>query len=144
MFGLDAAIQKKSLLLTRLVDALPLISTKETSAIDFQGEFARLIPGVNSAVNSNAFIDDFESARNIFSLNTQANSWRPGSVPKTIVPITSLTQRKAILIVQRFQLIPSITVCMEQVVWKQVVWDQLARRSKLCLRTCSFVSSLIS
>jgi cell surface protein SprA len=77
------------LLLTRLVDALPLISTKETSAIDFQGEFARLIPGVNSAVNSNAFIDDFESARNIFSLNTQANSWRPGSVPKTIVPITS-------------------------------------------------------
>ena len=89
MFGLDAAIQKKSLLLTRLVDALPLISTKETSAIDFQGEFARLIPGVNSAVNSNAFIDDFESARNIFSLNTQANSWRPGSVPKTIVPITS-------------------------------------------------------
>ena len=85
VFGVDAAFQKKSLLLTRLVDALPLISTKEVSAVDFQGEFAKIIPAVNSDVNSNAFIDDFEAARNIFSLNNQATAWRPGSVPKTLV-----------------------------------------------------------
>jgi cell surface protein SprA len=82
IFGFDAAIQQKSNFLTRMIDALPLISTKEVSAIDFQGEYAQLIPAVNSEVNNNAFIDDFESARNIFSLNNQINAWKPGATPK--------------------------------------------------------------
>ncbi len=82
IFGFDAAIQQKSNFLTRMVDALPLISTKETSAFDFSGEFAQLIPAVNNDVQNNAFIDDFEAARNIFSLNNQPTAWRPGSTPQ--------------------------------------------------------------
>ncbi len=85
VLGIDAAFQKKSMLLTRMIDALPLISTKEVSAVDFQGEFAKIIPNVNSAVNSNAFIDDFESTRNVYSLGNQATAWKHASVPKTIV-----------------------------------------------------------
>ncbi len=82
IFGFDAAIQQKSKFLTRMIDALPLISTKETSAFDFSGEFAQLIPAVNNDVQNNAFIDDFEAARNIFSLNSQAIAWRPGATPQ--------------------------------------------------------------
>ena len=82
IFGFDAAIQQKSKFLTRMIDALPLITTKETSAFDFSGEFAQLIPAVNNDVQNNAFIDDFEAARNIFSLNNQAIAWRPGSTPQ--------------------------------------------------------------
>lgn len=82
IFGFDAAIQQKSNFLTRMIDALPLISTKETSAFDFQGEYAQLIPAVNNDVQGNAFIDDFEAARNIFSLNNQATAWKPGATPQ--------------------------------------------------------------
>ena len=82
IFGFDAAIQQKSNFLTRMIDALPLITTKETSAFDFSGEFAQLIPAVNNDVQNNAFIDDFEAARNIFSLNSQAIAWRPGATPQ--------------------------------------------------------------
>ena len=87
IFGFDAAIQQKSKFLTRMIDALPLISTKEVSAFDFQGEYAQLIPAVNSAVNDNAFIDDFESVRSIFSLANQAITWRPASTPPKFIPI---------------------------------------------------------
>ncbi len=81
IFGFDAAIQQKSNFLTRMIDALPLISTKETSAFDFTGEYAQLIPAVNNDVQDNAFIDDFEAARNIFSLNGQPTAWKPGATP---------------------------------------------------------------
>ena len=87
IFGFDAAIQQKSNFLTRMIDALPLISTKEVSAIDFQGEYAQLIPAVNSEVQNNAFIDDFEASRSIFSLSSQAIAWRPGATPKPFLPI---------------------------------------------------------
>ena len=85
IFGFDASIQQKSNLLTRLVDALPLISTKEISAFDFQGEYAKLIPAVNNDVQNNAFIDDFESVRNVFSLNNQPTAWRPASTPPKFI-----------------------------------------------------------
>ena len=81
VFGVDASVQRKSKFLTRMLDALPLISTKETSAIDFQGEYATIIPAVNSTVQDNSFIDDFEAARNIFSLNNQSTAWKIGAVP---------------------------------------------------------------
>jgi cell surface protein SprA len=85
IFGFDAAIQQKSNFLTRMIDALPLISTKETSAFDFQGEYAKLIPAVNNDVQNNAFIDDFEAVRNIFSLNNQPTAWRPASTPQKYI-----------------------------------------------------------
>ena len=83
IIGLDAAIRKNSDFLTRMIDKLPLISTKETSAIDFQGEYAKLFAGVAPRVQNNSFIDDFEGARTIYDLTRQPTLWRLGSTPRT-------------------------------------------------------------
>ena len=85
LLGFDASILKKSNALTRVLDALPLISTKESSVIDFQGEFAKLIPNVNDRVQGNAFIDDFESARVVYNLSSQPILWRPGATPRDFI-----------------------------------------------------------
>ncbi|MHA8066793.1 cell surface protein SprA [Aquirufa sp. ROCK2-A2] len=85
LIGLDAAFTKKSNGITRFLDKLPLISTKESSAIDFQGEVAKLFPNVNDRVQGNAFIDDFEAARVIYNMSGQATLWRPGAIPTTLV-----------------------------------------------------------
>lgn len=81
LLGFDVSLLKKSNGLTRMLDALPLVSTKETSVIDFQGEAAKLIPNVNDRVQGNAFIDDFESARVVYSMSSQPTMWKPGAVP---------------------------------------------------------------
>ena len=85
LIGFDASILKKSNALTRMIDALPIVSTKESSVIDFQGEFAKLIPNVNDRVQGNAFIDDFESARVVYNLSSQPTYWRPGATPKDFI-----------------------------------------------------------
>ncbi|WP_266364560.1 T9SS outer membrane translocon Sov/SprA [Tellurirhabdus rosea] len=81
IIGLDATIRKDSRFLTKLLDRLPLLQTKEPSAIAFQGEVAQLIPGVAPRVNDNSFIDDFEAARTIFDLTRQPTRWRLGATP---------------------------------------------------------------
>ncbi|MFN8355699.1 MAG: cell surface protein SprA [Spirosomataceae bacterium] len=83
IIGVDAAIRKKSEFLTRMLDKLPLLSTKETSAFEFQGEYAQLFAGVAPRVQNNSFIDDFEGARTIYDLTRQPTLWRLGSTPKT-------------------------------------------------------------
>ncbi len=83
ILGFDATIRKDSRFLTRLLDGLPLIQTKELSNIAFQGEVAQLFPGVAPRVNNNAFIDDFEAARTLYDLTRQPTRWRLGSTPTT-------------------------------------------------------------
>ncbi|MGA0559058.1 cell surface protein SprA [Larkinella sp. VNQ87] len=83
ILGFDATIRKDSRLLTKLLDGLPLIQTKELSNIAFQGEVAQLFPGVAPRVNNNAFIDDFEAARTIYDLTRTPTRWRLGSTPTT-------------------------------------------------------------
>jgi len=82
VFGLDANFKKDSRLLTRLVDKLPLIQTKELSGITFTGEYARLFPAVASGARGNSFIDDFEGAETPFDLTRipQVN-WKLGATP---------------------------------------------------------------
>lgn len=91
MFGLDANIHTESGLITKALDALPLVGAKEKSVFDFSGEYARLIPGVNKRVQNNAFVDDFEAVRTIFNLTRQDfsssfSNWKLGSVPKEFIP----------------------------------------------------------
>ncbi|WP_229313118.1 cell surface protein SprA [Larkinella terrae] len=83
ILGFDAMIRKDSRLLTKLLDGLPLIQTKELSTVAFQGEVAQLFPGVAPRVNNNAFIDDFEAARTLYDLTRQPTRWRLGSTPTT-------------------------------------------------------------
>ena len=83
-YGLDFNINKKSRMLTKLVDALPLIQTKEPSTINLTGEFAQLIPGTSNVVDGEgiAYIDDFENTATPYSLLSPA-SWKLSSVPRS-------------------------------------------------------------
>jgi cell surface protein SprA len=95
--GLDAAIRKDSRVLTRIVDALPIVETKAPSNINFQGEYAHFIPGYNKIVDRNggdggtAFIDDFEGARTPYDLTRSPIKWRISSTPVRFAEHTSDT-----------------------------------------------------
>ncbi len=81
--GLDGTYKKDSRFLTKLVDKLPFIETKESSNIIFSGEYAHLIPGVNSALTQGgtAYIDDFENTETPFDLKF-GNNWALASTPQ--------------------------------------------------------------
>lgn len=82
MLGANLTLRKDAPGLTRLLDKLPFLQTKEMSTIAFQGEVATLLPGVAPRVNDNSFIDDFEAARTIFDLTRQPTRWRLGATPQ--------------------------------------------------------------
>lgn len=66
MWGVNTSYRTESQLLTTIIDALPLLETKETSSIAFDAEFAHLIPGQSKAIDKDgiAYIDDFEGGSN--------------------------------------------------------------------------------
>lgn len=86
IWGLNANYRKEAPWLTRFIDKLPLIQTKERSIITFSGEFADLIPGHSKVINSDAtkegeaLIDDFEGSETSFTLNQRQN-WVLASTP---------------------------------------------------------------
>lgn len=101
VWGLDGQLVLEPRWLTRAIDALPLLQTKEPSAINITGEFAQLLPGHtetnafqderrdlrNDGRDFNAdevagisYVDDFESFENLFSLN-RPGTWLLGSAP---------------------------------------------------------------
>ncbi len=86
LWGLDVNYNSESRFLTKLADALPFTDTKEKSLVQFNAEFAHLIPGTSNTVNGDAasYIDDFEAAVTPFFLGAQANqNWKLASTPKT-------------------------------------------------------------
>lgn len=83
IIGFDLQYRTDVPLLTKLVDLLPVISTKERSTFSFTGEFAHLIPGSPRAINKEgtSYIDDFEGAQSAIDLRS-ATAWYLASVPK--------------------------------------------------------------
>ena len=83
-WGLDFNYRKESRFLTELVDALPLISTKEPSNIVFNAEFAQLLPGTSNRNGGEgiAYLEDFEAAVTPFNLSSVI-SWKLASTPET-------------------------------------------------------------
>jgi cell surface protein SprA len=83
-YGFDVNIRKDSRFLTKMIDKIPLIQTKEPSSIAFNAEFAQLIPGTSNIVDGEgtSYIDDFESSTTPFTLGNP-NSWRLASTPQT-------------------------------------------------------------
>jgi len=83
VIGLDFQYRTDVPFLTKLVDMLPVISTKEKSTFSFSGEFAHLIPGQPRAIerNGTSYIDDFEGAQSMIDLKSIA-SWHLASIPK--------------------------------------------------------------
>ncbi len=68
--------------LTKAIDFLPLIQTKEMSTITFNAEFAQLIPGHSKAIGKEgaAYIDDFESSKITNDVKSYV-SWSLASTP---------------------------------------------------------------
>jgi cell surface protein SprA len=83
-YGLDFNVNKKSRLLTKLVDAIPFLQTKEQSTVNFTGEFAQLLPGTSNVVDGEgtAYIDDFENTATPYSLMSPFG-WKLAATPKT-------------------------------------------------------------
>lgn len=83
-YGVDLNLRKDSRLLTKLVDALPFLQTKETSTINLNAEFAQLVPGTSNIIQGEgtSFIDDFENSATPYSLLTPI-SWKLSTVPRT-------------------------------------------------------------
>ncbi len=91
MIGATASIQKESGFLTRMVDAIPGLDTKEKSTITFRGEYAQLIPGENNIIKRNggeaaSYVDDFESSEIPYDLTRQPVTWKLGSTPQLFRP----------------------------------------------------------
>jgi cell surface protein SprA len=84
-YGLDLNLKKNSRVLTKMVDALPFLQTKEQSTVTLNAEFAQLLPGTSNIVNGDgtSFIDDFENTATPYSLISWA-SWKLASTPLTI------------------------------------------------------------
>jgi len=83
ILGLNSSYRSESQFLTKMVDALPLIQTKEKSTVTFFGEFAHLIPGHSKAITAagNSYIDDFEASEIPLDMKTY-NAWVLSSVPQ--------------------------------------------------------------
>jgi len=84
-YGLDMNYRGESQFLTKMVDALPLISTKEPSVITFNAEFAQLRPGTSNKVNGEgtSYIDDFEAAITPYNLGNNILAWKLAATPKS-------------------------------------------------------------
>ncbi|MBX2901132.1 MAG: cell surface protein SprA [Cyclobacteriaceae bacterium] len=81
-YGLDFNMRKNSRLLTKMVDALPFLETKEPSTVTLNAEFAQLLPGTSNIVDGDgtSFIDDFENTATPYSL-LSPQAWKLAAVP---------------------------------------------------------------
>ncbi|MCH8555105.1 MAG: cell surface protein SprA, partial [Schleiferiaceae bacterium] len=84
IWGLNTQYNKEAPWLTRAVDKIPFINTKEASNISFQGEFAHLIPGSPRGIKldgeETTYIDDFESSQTEIDIRG-FNQWFLASTP---------------------------------------------------------------
>lgn len=100
VWGVDGTYRSESQLLTRLVDKIPGIDTKEKSNFSVVGEFAQFIPGHSKAIgeDGNSYIDDFEGSQSTIELMTQS-SWSLASIPQNqsnFFPEASLSNNVAL------------------------------------------------
>lgn len=101
IWGLDLNFKKESRFITKMIDKLPIIQTKEPSQITFSGEVAQLVPGhpkvIDKGENGTAFVDDFEGAETPFDLTRQTSRWRLSATPKITNPSLSAADRQTLL-----------------------------------------------
>lgn len=83
-YGMDINLKKNSRILTKMVDALPFLQTKETSSVTLNAEWAQLLPGTSNIVGGEgtSFIDDFENTATPYSLLNPVG-WKLSTVPRT-------------------------------------------------------------
>ncbi len=87
-YGFDVNVTGESRLLTKIIDAVPFITTKEKSIVTFSSEFAQILPGTSNIVDGKgtSYIDDFESADTpSFNLGGSGSvlKWKLAATPET-------------------------------------------------------------
>lgn len=81
MYGLDARYNTESGLITKALDALPFYSTTATSSINFEAEYAKLVPGSSKSIKGAAYIDDFEATKTAIDMRAR-QAWVLASTPQ--------------------------------------------------------------
>lgn len=83
IMGLDGTWNKETRLLTKLVDKLPFIETKEKSSISINAEVAKIFPHNAKTIGARgtSFLDDFEGAETPFDLKNVYN-WKFAPTPQ--------------------------------------------------------------
>ena len=83
-YGFDLNYRKESRFITKMVDFLPIVQTKEPSSITVNAEFAQLVPGTSNVIDGDgqSYIDDFENTITPFNLGGW-QSWQLASTPTT-------------------------------------------------------------
>ncbi len=83
--GFNGTYTKETPYLTRMIDAIPFIGTKEKSNLTVQGEFARLMPGSPRGIKiegeATTYLDDFESSQTSIDIKNP-NAWQLASTPE--------------------------------------------------------------
>ena len=81
--GFDGAYKTESRWLTKMVDYLPFIETKEISTLTISGEYAQLFPHQPKTIGERgtSFIDDFEGSETPFDMRL-GNNWFLASTPE--------------------------------------------------------------
>lgn len=87
VWGLNANYTTEVPWITRMLNKLPLVNTKEPSVISVAGEYAQLLPGHPRALDFGgsrgvSYIDDFEGTRSIIDLKG-AIGWSLAGTPLT-------------------------------------------------------------
>ena len=104
IWGVDGSIKLKPRWMTRAIDFVPLLQTKEESSITLTGEFAQLRPSNTQTIafdrtrrelkdagqdfksdelNGTSYIDDFEGFENTFTL-MQPGTWALAAAPDSV------------------------------------------------------------
>ncbi|UTW63465.1 cell surface protein SprA [bacterium SCSIO 12741] len=83
VWGVDLAYKTELPWLTRVIDKIPGIDTKEKSTLSVSGEFAQILPGHSNAIgkDGNSYIDDFEGSQNTIDLRS-FSTWFLAGTPK--------------------------------------------------------------
>lgn len=81
MFGVNMMYNNQLPFLTRFTDKIPLVNTEAPSNLNFKMEAAYLLPGLNSAINNQSYVDDFEQTTSRISLKEPA-AWALASKPE--------------------------------------------------------------
>ena len=84
-YGFNVNYNQDVPFLTKFIDAIPLINTKEPSNISFNAEIAQLKPGTSNLVQGEgtSYIDDFENAVTPITMSG-VQAWRLASTPTTL------------------------------------------------------------
>ncbi len=92
VWDINAAFKFKPRIITKAINALPIVQTNAESHINIEGEFAQVLPNPNSLNNAStgdndgvAYVDDFESSKRTTTLGIRYRTWSMASAP-TILP----------------------------------------------------------